>query len=218
VPTAAPIRDSDVARPTALARIGRVHVRLARAHLLSDDPDTVRVEDSEVDYILAEANQLFPDLRLTRADVQHCWCGVRPTSALDGRNTYLPVRLSEADGKPDLLTLTGSTIMLHRHAARVIARAVEARLGKRGKGPQGMLEREQIDSEDIARIIRREHVVRLVDLLRRRLPWGLDADLGRERVEPLSHRAAALMGWSEARRQEELRHFEEDTARVYRKL
>ncbi|MFK0309887.1 FAD-dependent oxidoreductase [Pseudomonas sp. NPDC090233] len=184
----------------------------------TDDPDTVRVEDGEIDYILAEANQLFPDLRLTRADVQHCWCGVRPTSTLDGRNSHLPVRLSEAAGKPGLLTLTGSTIMLHRHAARVIARGVEARLGKRGQGPKGMIEREAIEGDDIARIIAREHVVRLVDLVRRRLPWGLDPDLGRERVEQLSYRAAAVMGWSEARRQEELKHFEEDTARVYRQL
>src|SRR5690606_28066023 len=117
-----------------------------------------------------------------RDDVQHCWCGVRPTSTLDGRSSYLPVRLSEAAGKPDLLTLTGSTIMLHRHAARLIARAVEVRLGKRGKAPKGMIERERIDHEDIARIIGREHVVRLVDLVRRRLPCGLDPDLGRERV------------------------------------
>lgn len=183
-----------------------------------DDPDTVRVEDSEIDYILAEANQLFPDLQLTRADVQHCWCGVRPTSTVDGRTTHLPVRLSEAAGKPDLLTLTGSTIMLHRHAARLIARGVEARVGKRGKAPEGMLERERIDPDDIARIARSEHVVRLVDLVRRRLPWGLDPDLGRERVEALSQRAAAALGWSEGRRQDELQHFEEDTARVYRQL
>lgn len=184
----------------------------------TDDPDTVRVEDGEIDYILAEANQLFPGLQLTRDDVQHCWCGVRPTSTLDGRSTYLPVRLSEAAGKPDLLTLTGSTIMLHRHAARLIARAVEVRLGKRGKAPKGMIERERIDHEDIARIVGREHVVRLVDLVRRRLPCGLDPDLGRERVEQLSQLAAAAMGWSEARRQEELKYFEEDTARVYRQL
>ncbi|MGE8058879.1 FAD-dependent oxidoreductase [Pseudomonas sp. NPDC089547] len=183
-----------------------------------DDPDNVRVEDSEIDYILSEANQLFPDLQLTRNDVQHCWCGVRPTSTLDGRSTHLPVRLSEAAGKPGLLTLTGSTIMLHRHAARVIARGVEARLGKRGKAPEGMLERGRVDSDDIAAVVRREHVVRLVDVVRRRLPWGLDPDLGRERVEQLSHKVAAALDWSEARRQVELQHFEEDTARVYRQL
>ncbi|MCU7220586.1 MULTISPECIES: FAD-dependent oxidoreductase [Pseudomonas] len=184
----------------------------------TDNPDQVRVQDSEIDYILGEANHLFPELGLTRADVQHCWCGVRPTSTLDGRTAYLPVRLSEAADKPDLLTLTGSTIMLHRHAARVIARAVERRLGKRGAAPKGMLERERVAADDIARLVAREHVVRLVDLVRRRLPWGLDPDLGRQRVEQLSQGMAAALGWSEVRRQEELRYFEEDTARVYRQL
>lgn len=182
------------------------------------DPDTVRVEDSEIDYILAEANYLFPALGLSRADVQHCWCGVRPTSTLDGRSTSLPVRLSEMAERPGLLTLTGSTIMLHRHAARVIAKAVEARLGKRGAAPRGMVEREPIDTGDIGRIIEKEHVVRLTDLLRRRLPEGLDPDLGRDQAEGLSRTLAAALGWSESRREEELRHFEEDTARVYRRV
>ncbi|MDT4827179.1 glycerol-3-phosphate dehydrogenase, anaerobic, A subunit [compost metagenome] len=184
----------------------------------TEEPDTVRVEDREVDYILGEANHLFPDLKLTRSDVQHCWCGVRPTSTLNGRTTHLPVRLSESPGKPDLLTLTGSTIMLHRHAARLIARAVEVRLGKRGAAPRGMVERERIDISDIQRIVTREHVVRLTDLVRRRLPFGLDPDLGRESVEQLSKAVAVALGWSENRRQEELKYFEEDTARVYRQL
>ncbi|MCA4075153.1 hypothetical protein ACF8R4_18065 [Pseudomonas sp. FYR_2] len=95
---------------------------------------------------------------------------------------------------------------------------MEARLGKRGKAPEGMLERGRVDSDDIAAVVRREHVVRLVDVVRRRLPCGLDPDLGRARVEQLSRQVAAVLGWSEARRQAELKHFEEDTARVYRQL
>ncbi|MCY1368619.1 hypothetical protein D9M69_556150 [compost metagenome] len=108
--------------------------------------------------------------------------------------------------------------MLHRHAARLIARAVEVRLGKRGAAPRGMVERERIDISDIQRIVTREHVVRLTDLVRRRLPFGLDPDLGRESVEQLSKAVAVALGWSENRRQEELKYFEEDTARVYRQL
>lgn len=183
-----------------------------------DDPDNVRVLDSETDYILAEANRLFPALRLSRADVRHCWCGVRPTSTLDGRETWMPVRLSEAPQRPNLLTLTGSTIMLHRHAARLIAKGVEQRLGKRGKAPEGVIVKAAVADADLARVIREEHVVRLVDLVRRRLPDGLDPDLGRGRAEALSHIAAQALGWSQARRELELRHFEEDTARVYRTL
>ncbi|HCL3680303.1 TPA: FAD-dependent oxidoreductase [Pseudomonas aeruginosa] len=180
------------------------------------NPDEVRVQDAEIDYILGEANRLFPDLKLTREHVHHCWCGVRPTSSLDGRTTSLPVRLSEEAQRPGILTLTGSTIMLHRHAARLVAKAVEARLGKRGRAPTGLLAGKAIDLADLDRIIDSEHVVRLGDLIRRRLREGLDPDLGRDKAEELSRIAAARLGWSEARRQEELRHFEQDTALVYR--
>ncbi|MFZ6049767.1 FAD-dependent oxidoreductase [Pseudomonas sp. CR3202] len=184
----------------------------------TDNPDDVRVQDWEIDYILGEANRLFPDLKLTRAHVHHCWCGVRPTSTKTGHSTSLPVRLSEEPGKTGLLTLTGSTIMLHRHAARMIAAAVESRLGRRGVPPQGLVGGNNVDLSDIKRIISDEHIVRLSDLIRRRLREGLDPDLGRERAEALSQEAATNLGWSESRRQEELRHFEEDTAKVYRQL
>ncbi|RRW40651.1 FAD-dependent oxidoreductase [Pseudomonas luteola] len=182
--------------------------------VFTDNPDKVQVEDAEIDYILDEADHLFPTVNLTRADILHCWCGVRPTSTQGGESTYLPVRLSEMPDKPDLLTLTGSTIMLHRHAARLIAKRVESRLGKRGAPPRGVIMRQPPDLE---RILTHEHVVRLSDLIRRRLPDGLDPDLGCTRAEKLSRIAAAHLGWSETRRQEELRHFNEDTEKVYRK-
>ncbi|MEG4642631.1 FAD-dependent oxidoreductase [Paracoccus sp. APAP_BH8] len=182
------------------------------------DPDDIRVEDAEIDYILSEANHLFPDLQLTRADVLHCWCGVRPTSTRDGRVTSLPVEVAEDPAMPGLLAVTGSTIMLHRHAARKVARSVERRLGRRGPEPAGVIPAPETKDQGIGQMAAREHVVRLADLIRRRLPDGLEPDLGRGRAEALSRIAAASLGWSEARRQDELRHFEEDTARVYRQL
>lgn len=177
------------------------------------NPDGIRVENAEIDYILAEANHLFPALRLTRADVLHCWCGVRPTSTRDGRQTSLPVEVVEDPAMPGLLAVTGSTIMLHRHAARKVARAVESRLGRRGRAPEGIIA--PPDGLGTGQRVAAEHVVRLADLIRRRLPDGLEPDLGRGRAEELSRIAAASLGWSEERRQDELRHFEEDTARVY---
>lgn len=184
--------------------------------VFTDNPDRVQVEKWEIDYILEEANILFPNLDLTQDNVLHYWCGVRPTSTIDGNTVSLPVRLSEDAAKPGLLTLTGSTIMLHRHASRIIAKAVESRLGKRGSPPKGMVVNSREDSGNIHHIFLNEHVVRLSDLIRRRLPDGLEPDLGRSQAEALSHIAAANLSWTEARRQEELRHFEEDTSRVYR--
>ncbi len=180
--------------------------------VVTDDPDDVSVLPEEVDYVLSEANRLFPDLHLSRNDVAHCWCGVRPTSTIDGKTTALPVRVVERDGSPGLIAVTGSTIMLHRHAGRLAARAVEKRLGKRGAGPSGSI---PLGPPDVTDILRDEHVVRLGDLVRRRLPNGLDPDLGRDGIEDLSHTAAAALGWSETRRAAEVAEFLADTAKIY---
>lgn len=187
---------------------------------VTENPDDIRVQDTEIDYILGEANRLFPDLHLTRDHVQHCWCGVRPTSTVDGNTTSLPVRVAEDEQTPGLLAVTGSTIMLHRYASRLAAKAVEKRLGKRGAPPVGKIRKPDglVSNNGIGQMLAAEHVVRLVDLVRRRLPDGLDPDLGRNRAEELSRLAAASLGWSEARRQEELEHFTQDTATVYRRL
>src|SRR5690606_20440529 len=107
--------------------------------LVTDDPDNIQVLDAEVDYILGEANFLFPDLHLTRKDVKHCWCGVRPMSTLDGKTVSLPVRAIQDQEMPGLVTMTGSYIMMHRHAGRLAAQSVEKYLGKRNAPAQGML-------------------------------------------------------------------------------
>ncbi len=185
--------------------------------VVRDDPDDVRVTDHEIDYILAEANRLFPELKLTREHILHAWCGVRPMSTRDGTTTRNAVRIVEDSSQPGLATVTGSTIMLHRHAGRNAARAVERRLGKRGAAPAGPIDAPHHlrRDEGIGQVAATEHVVRLTDLIRRRLPDGLDTALGRDRAEDLSRIAAASLGWTEARRQDELAHFERETASIY---
>lgn len=188
--------------------------------LVTDDPDNIHVLDSEIDYILGEANFLFPDLKLSRKDVKHCWCGVRPMSTLDGKTVSLPVRAITDPDMPGLITMTGSYIMMHRHAGRLAAQSIEKCLGKRLAPAKGMIfKASNAKSEkDIKQIIMKEHVVRLTDLIRRRLNDGLNIDLGFDRVEELSILAAKVLGWSEARRLEEVAYFKEDTQRVYRKI
>lgn len=187
--------------------------------LVTDDPDNIQVLDAEIDYILAEANFLFPNLNLTRKDVKHCWCGVRPMSTLDGQTVSLPVRAIQDPALAGLVTMTGSYIMMHRHAGRLAAQSVEKYLGKRNAPAKGMMFKSNNpkNDQDITQMIMEEHVVRLSDLVRRRLSDGLDPDLGFARAEALSMIAAKALGWSEQRRLAELSHFKEDTQKVYRK-
>jgi glycerol-3-phosphate dehydrogenase len=180
---------------------------------VTDDPDNIRVLDEEIDYIISEANILFPELGLTRSDVLHSWCGVRPVSTTDGETPRNLVRAIQTPDAPGRVTMTGSTIMLHRYAGRLAAKSVEKYLGKRGKAPVGKIVPPSTDS--IAQRARMEHVVHLSDMIRRRLPDGLDTDLGQDKAVELSNIAAAALSWSEERRQAELDRFKEETARVY---
>jgi glycerol-3-phosphate dehydrogenase len=188
--------------------------------VVSEDPLNVRVLDSEIDYILSEANFLFPHLKLTRDDVRHCWCGVRPMSTLDGESVSLPVRAVEDESMPGLVTMTGSYIMMHRHAGRLAAKSVEKILGARGAAPQGMAKpcRDSWTDADVHQILESEHVVRLTDLVRRRMPAGLNNSLGRDRVEELSLVAAKVLNWTEERRLNELTAFHQETDTVFRRI
>ncbi|WP_349974993.1 FAD-dependent oxidoreductase [Pseudomonas sp. WHRI 8519] len=186
--------------------------------VVSENPDNVQVLDSEIEYILNETNLLFPQLKLTRDDVRHSWCGVRPMSTTDGENVSLPVRAIEDPNLPNMVTMTGSYIMMHRHAGRLAATSVEKSLGKRNAAPKGMLVGPSIaqNDEDIIRIIKTEHVVTLTDLIRRRLPEGLNpSTLGRDKAQHLSKIAANTLGWTEEKREQELQRFVSDTARIY---
>ncbi len=186
--------------------------------VVTENPDNVRVLNSEVDYILNETNLLFPKLNLKRHDVQHSWCGVRPMSTTDGENVSLPVRAITDPTAPGLVTMTGSYIMMHRHAGRMAAQAIENYLGQRDSAAKGMLIQPPSDSSDIniPHIIKTEHVVRLSDLIRRRLPDGLNPlDLGKSKAEKLSQLAAQSLGWTDTHRKQELQHFFNETDHIY---
>ena len=51
-----------------------------------DNPDSVKVEKSDVVYLLEIANQYFPGAKLTEADIISCYSGVRPLVKDDSAN------------------------------------------------------------------------------------------------------------------------------------
>jgi glycerol-3-phosphate dehydrogenase len=55
-----------------------------------DDLDDVRISNDEIDYLLAEANRVLPNAKLTREQILYTYAGVRPlpnTSDKDGAST-----------------------------------------------------------------------------------------------------------------------------------
>jgi len=185
-----------------------------------ENPDTVRVLDNEVDYILGEMNWLFPSLKLTKKDVHYAWCGVRPMSTEDGKTISLPVRAICQPDLPNLVSVTGSYIMMHRHAGRLAAQAIEKMLGKCGSPAQGMRyqSRPSFTESEIESIILNEHVVCLSDLIRRRLPDGLSSDLGFECAEIMSSFTGLVLDWDETRRLDELQRFKTETDHLFQRI
>ncbi|MEC9483053.1 MAG: FAD-dependent oxidoreductase [Halomonas sp.] len=183
-------------------------------------PEEERVLSDEVQYLLNEANSLFPGLNLKQECVLHAWCGVRPSSTRDGKTLSGTIQLNETPGMPNFISVTGVMIMLHRHAARRTVKLIEKKLGRKRLENYIRHESRVIHKPDLAsldegvieNISKNEHVVTLADLIRRRLPHGWSRDLGVNSLEEISSIAAKALHWSEERRKQECAAYREEIA------
>lgn len=111
--------------------MGSTDIRIA-------NPDDAVCEDAEIDYMMTTLKGVFPELRLSRDDVVHVFCGVRPlpASGLD-YTSRVPrshrLALSEADdlrGFP-IYSMVGGKLTTFRAFAEQVADTLLARLGRR---------------------------------------------------------------------------------------
>lgn len=65
---------------------GRLLVGTTDVRFTGDDPDALRIEGWEVDYLLAETNHLFPNVNYRAEDIQETTVGIRPLPASE-KNT-----------------------------------------------------------------------------------------------------------------------------------
>ncbi len=101
------------------------------------DPDRTRPEPAEIDYLLAEANGLFPEARLDRAAVLYAYCGPRPL--LSSHRTDLNrvsrghalIDHARRDGVGGLLTMAGGKLTTAPSFAAQALRSVARKLGVR---------------------------------------------------------------------------------------
>lgn len=86
-----------------------------------DDLDRVRVSAAEVDYLLAETNRVFPDAKLTVANIHYAYAGIRPLpfqekgpeSAITRRH-IIKINKKVAKG---LISIIGGKLTTYRHLA-----------------------------------------------------------------------------------------------------
>lgn len=61
------------------------HVLAGSTDIRVQDPNSIRCEPQEVDYILASVREVFPDIAVTPDDIIYRFAGVRPLPSSDGR-------------------------------------------------------------------------------------------------------------------------------------
>jgi glycerol-3-phosphate dehydrogenase len=99
-----------------------------------DDPDKVRSELWEIDYLLAETNFAFPSAQLTRDQILFTYSGVRPlprTSDTEEQSITRRHFIREHPAAKNLLSIVGGKLTTYRSLAEECVDLVFRKLGRR---------------------------------------------------------------------------------------
>lgn len=195
--------------------------------------ERVFVNTAEIDFLLTEANRLFPSQRLDASQIVQTWAGVRPLTfdndlPMGNRNRVLHELSNE--GLAGMVALTGGPLTSHRSAGREARKVVNRLTGKGGNSwMQSLREHAAIDRhflqklcadepmarEQLHQILSKERVHTLSDLFFRRLgvAWF-------ERIEPATVRkvastAATSLNWDEPKTQIETAKFLDELNAIF---
>jgi len=91
------------------------------------DPDEVRCEDWEIDYLLSEANLALPDAQLTRDSILDTYSGVRP---LPNQSSTRRHYIREHPQLPNLLSIVGGNLTTYRSLSEECVDLIFRKLGK----------------------------------------------------------------------------------------
>jgi glycerol-3-phosphate dehydrogenase len=97
------------------------------------DPDQVRCEPWEVDYLLAETNLALPGAHLTRDSILYTYSGVRPlpvTSDKDEQDITRRHFIRQHPQLPNLLSIVGGKLTTYRSLAEECVDLIFQRLGR----------------------------------------------------------------------------------------
>ena len=98
-----------------------------------DNPDEVRCEQWEIDYLLAETNLAFPGAGLTRGNILDTYSGVRPLPVTGDKAEENITRrhfIREHPRLPNLLSIVGGKLTTYRSLAEECVDLIFRKLGK----------------------------------------------------------------------------------------
>jgi glycerol-3-phosphate dehydrogenase len=108
------------------------------------DPDQVRCEDWEIDYLLAETNLAVPVAHLTRDNILNTYSGVRPLPVTRDKDEQSITRrhfIREHPQLPNLLSIVGGKLTTYRSLAEECVDLIFQKLGKDAPPCRTALER-----------------------------------------------------------------------------
>ncbi|HJU92458.1 MAG TPA: glycerol-3-phosphate dehydrogenase/oxidase [Pyrinomonadaceae bacterium] len=185
--------------------IGTTDVRFEK------DPDQVRSELWEIDYLLAETNRAFPDAGLTRERILFTYSGVRPlpwTRNEDEQSITRRHFIREHPRVKNLLSIVGGKLTTYRSLAEECVDLVFRKL--RRKSPPCLTAAEVLPKptnfRSVAYSFEHEMAKTLADCFLRRTMRGLNSDLGLGDLEA----AVCLMGWSDERATWEVENYRDE--------
>ena len=97
------------------------------------DPDEVRCEPWEIDYLLAETNLALPGAHLTRDSILYTYSGVRPLPVTSDKDEQYITRrhfIRQHPQLPNLLSIVGGKLTTYRSLAEECVDMIFQKLGK----------------------------------------------------------------------------------------
>ncbi|PWT90350.1 MAG: glycerol-3-phosphate dehydrogenase [Blastocatellia bacterium] len=101
------------------------------------DPDLVAAENSEIEYLLKEANRVLPAAQLTRDDILYTYSGVRPlpfTAEKDEQSITRRHFIREHPGVSNLVSIVGGKLTTYRNLAEQCVDLLFEKLGRQNPG------------------------------------------------------------------------------------
>jgi glycerol-3-phosphate dehydrogenase len=89
----------------------------------ANDPDALKIEPWEPEYLLEETNHLFPDARYRESDIEATTVGIRPLPSTDGKKTgaitrrHFLVNHTERNGVAGIVSIVGGKLTTYRSLA-----------------------------------------------------------------------------------------------------
>jgi glycerol-3-phosphate dehydrogenase len=195
-------------------------VMIGTSDLPSEDPDSARCTEAEVDYFLEMVGRVFPNIHVSREQIVFRFSGVRPLAFTNARNAGQITRdhhiQEDRLGSLPVFSLIGGKWTSYRAFSeqatdRVLAQLNMPRKKDTKELPVGskrstsqLQPQPQLSAADVQSMAASEKIVHLDDLLLRRTLLAYLGLLSRPRVEELADELGSALGWDAVHRKAEV--------------